>query len=478
VSENIGAGSQTIPLGVTPLTNLTQHSTIVINPATSTLAAYTNGVLEYARYDATVSLANCSTGYVSLGFSSAGDPKWTGSIDEFRIYSGALTGPEIALTDLNGPNSTNRNPGALQSIQVVSQTYPAYAGELAPLIRANYANLGGFSLLPNTTASVFGLTVSSGNTNIVQVLANNMIRTLRPGKATLTAVYQGFTNSAVITVENLGTLAHRYSFTADASDSVGNANGTLNGGATISGDAVQLDASTSTYVDLPAGLIHNYPAVTIDAWATFNSTANWARLWFFGDSQANEFYFAPVVDSGTAHRYSTGFPLNGATFDVAPAFPSSALHVTCILGDGTFEIWTNGVLQTQDAPYLGSVSQTGVTYSRLGWSPYGDPGCASSVDEFRIYNGRLAPDEILASDLLGPNQTLSTTVRMSALPGSGSVTLSWPLANAGFSVQASSTLVGGNWVTLTNVPALGVGNTNWQTTVPTTGGPQFFRLWR
>ena len=477
VSENIGSGGRTFAIGLTPLTNLTQHSTVVIDPTTSTLAVYTNGILEYAQYNATASLANCSTGLVSLGFSSAGDPKWTGSVDEFRIYSGALAGPEIALTDINGPGSTNRNPGALLSVQVQPRTYAAFSGEIAPVILANYANLAGFSLLPNISASVFGLTVTSSDTNFVQVLGNNMIRTLRPGKATLTAVYQGFTNSATITVENLGTLAHRYSFTGDANDSIGGANGTLNGGATILGDAVQLDASTSTYVDLPPGLIHNYQAVTVDAWATFNNTPNWARLWFFGDDRANEFYFAPVVNSSTAHRYSTGFPLNGATFDVAPALPTNTVHITCILGGGSFEIWTNGVLQTQNAAYLGGVSQVGVTYSRIGFSPYGDPGCAGSVDEYRIYNGRLAPDEIQASDVLGPNALLTTSASATASLSGGNVVLSWPVAAAGFSVQAKPTVVGGSWATLTNAPTL-VGNTSWQVTVPATGGPQFLRLWR
>ena len=478
VSENIGNGSQTFGIGLAPWTNLTVHSTVVINPATTTMSVYTNGNLAYASYNATASLTGCSTGLVSVGFSSAGDPLWTGSIDEFRIYSGALTPQEVALTDANGPNSTNRNPGSLVSVHVQPQAYPAYSGEVAPVILANYANLTGFNLLPNLSAQAFGLTLTSSNTNCVQVLANNMLHTLRPGQATLTAVYQGLSNSATITVKNLGSLAHRYSFTSDASDSIGGANGTLFGDASISNDAVQLDSSTSTYVELPPGLIANYKAVTIDAWATFNNTPNWARLWFFGDNRANEFYFAPVVNGSSAHRYSTGFPLNGATFDVAPAFPSSPLHVTCILGDGSFEIWTNGVLQTSIESYLGNIGQVGVTYSTIGFSPYSDPGCAGSVDEFRIYNGRLAPDEIMASDLLGPNATLSTVGSLQATLASGNVMLSWPLANAGFSVQSNSSLNSpGTWVTLTNAPVLGA-NTNWQVTVPASGGAQFFRLWR
>jgi hypothetical protein len=478
VSENIGSGSRTITIGLGPLTSVTLHTTAVLNPATSTLSVYTNGVLEYANYTATALLANCSTGLVSLGFSSAGDSPWTGSVNEFRIYNGALSGPEIALTDANGPGSTNRDPGALLSIQVQPQTCAAYSGEVPPMVLANYANLSGFNLLPNLTASVLGLTLSSDNTNVLVVLPNNMIRPVSPGQATLTASYQGANSSAVIKVKNVGTLAHRYSFTTDASDSVGGANGTLNGGATITSGAVQLDTATTTYVDLPPGLIHNYNAVTVEAWATFNNTPNWARLWFFGDNRANEYYFAPVVDGGSDNRYSGGFPMDGITFDFPPPLPTNSVHITCILGNGSFEIWTNGVLQAQNQTYLGNIGQVGVTYSRIGWSPYNDPGCASSLDEFRIYNGRLAPQEIQASDVLGPNQTLNTSSpTLKARPGVGTLTLSWPLANAGFSVQSSINLASGNWTTLTNVPTM-VGNTNWQVTIPETGNAQFLRLWR
>ena len=149
-----------------------------------------------------------------------------------------------------------------------------------------------------------------------------------------------------------------------------------------------------------------------------------------------------------------------------------------ILGNGSFEIWTNGVLQTQNGTYLGNIGQVGTTYSRIGWSPYSDPGCAGSVDEFRIYNGRLAPQEIQASDVLGPNQTLNTSSpTLQATAGAGTLALTWPLANAGFSVQSSTSLAGGNWTTLTNVPTM-LGNTSWQVTIPETGNAQFLRLWR
>jgi hypothetical protein len=123
-------------------------------------------------------------------------------------------------------------------------------------------------------------------------------------------------------------------------------------------------------------------------------------------------------------------------------------------------------------------SAAGYVFAGIGHSPFADPGINGSVDEFRIYQGRLSPQEIQGSDALGPDQTLSTApVSLKAAESAGSTTLSWPLANAGFWVQASPSLTSPNWVTVTNVPTL-VGGTSWQVVVPPAGSAQFFRLWR
>jgi hypothetical protein len=54
-------------------------------------------------------------------------------------------------------------------------------------------------------------------------------------------------------VDEVPVLTHRYSFDNDASDSVGRANGTLEGSAAVSGGQVHLDGKRGTYVNLPGG---------------------------------------------------------------------------------------------------------------------------------------------------------------------------------------------------------------------------------
>jgi hypothetical protein len=97
------------------------------------------------------------------------------------------------------------------------------------------------------------------------------------------------------------------------------------------------------------------------------------------------------------------------------------------------------------------------------------------VDEFRVYQGRLSPEEIQASDILGPNQLLSTIARLTAARFQANNVLSWPVADAGFAVQTATNLTSG-WTTLTNAPALS--GTNWQITLPAGAGTRFYRLLR
>lgn len=452
------------------------HITVVVDPLTSTLAYYRDGALEFARYDAAGALSGISTNLAVLGRSLvAVDPYMPGAIDEFRIYSGALSAQEIALTQKNGPNSTSRDPGTLNSIKVPATAYPAYSSIVPPLVLANYANLTNFNLLPNNSASVNGLVITSSDTNVIRVLANNMLATGRPGTATLTASYLGKTDSATVSVQNIGSLTHRYSFTSDTSDSVGAANGTLQGTATVSGGSLILDGNPGSYVELPPGLLGGYDAATIDTWVTFNTAQTWARLWYFGDDRADEFYVAPSVNGGGAHRFSTGITFGGPNVDTSPRWENQALHVTALFGNGQFEIYTNGVAETALSGITGRLSEVGNWFSWIGRSPYNDPYVNANIDEFRIYRGRLAPDEIRALDSIGPNALPTTNPSLSVSVSGGNITLSWPVAAAGFSVQAKPT-INGSWTTLTNQPVLA--NSKWQVTLPASGNAQFFRLWR
>lgn len=467
------------------------HITSVLDPPTGTISVYRDGVLEVAEYDAMAPMSSIATNYAFIGRSMFdADPYLSASVDEFRIYSGALTPAQVALSQLKGPGSTNLDVGALASIAVVPTNYPAYASLVAPVILANYANLTNFNLLPTVTAGgnttlsgSQGLMVTSSDPSVVSVNAQNMLTTHRPGTVTLTASYGGKTDSATIRVENQAVLTHRYSFTADGdvSDSVGGANGTLQGAAAVSGGQLQLTGVNSDYLDLPTNLLQNYSAVTIDTWVTFGAAQNWARLFEFADvdpgpTEQNSLYFSPGWNNPpNGQFYNAGFPWGGNTF-ASGALGDESMHITCAYGDGVLQLYTNGVLEAISTNLVAPASSTGLNSATIGHSPFNDPGINGAVDEFRIYKGRLSPNEITASDILGPDQLLTTNVKISVSQAGGNSVITWPVAAAGFSLQASSDLSAG-WVTLTNAPTL-VGNTNWQITVPASESQEFYRLWR
>jgi hypothetical protein len=243
-----------------------------------------------------------------------------------------------------------------------------------------------------------------------------------------------------------------------------------------------LTGNTGDYLQLPSGLLQGYNAVTVDTWANLNAPNNWARLWEFNDGSAangdteNEFYFSPGwnPDPTTGNFYSAGFPWGNSVYTAGP-LGNESVHITCEYGDGWLQVYTNAVLMASIGDVVAPADSAGTNDFTIGYSPYGDPGINGSVDEFRIYNGILSPEEIQASQLLGPSTALSTIATLKAAKSGGNSVLSWPLASAGFAIQTSTNILSG-WTTLTNAPSIS-GN-NWQMVLPASGTKAFYRLIR
>ena len=92
-----------IPGNLDNQTNI--HVACVLDPATGFQGIYTNGAPAASRNDLK-SLSSVHTNFFFLGKSLfAGDAPLNGSIDEFRIYNGALSAAEVAVSFNNGPNA-------------------------------------------------------------------------------------------------------------------------------------------------------------------------------------------------------------------------------------------------------------------------------------------------------------------------------------------------------------------------------------
>lgn len=143
-------------------------------------------------------------------------------------------------------------------------------------------------------------------------------------------------------------------------------------------------------------------------------------------------------------------------------------------------LYVNGVaVGTNSAMTLTPSSLGSTANNYIGRSQYSaDPYLNGVLDEFRIYSVALSAPEIAATDALGPNQALSTTSPpISIAPTAANLTLAWPLASAGFTLQSCTNLGSGGWVNVTS-PAPQIIGGQWQVMLPASGSANstFYRL--
>ncbi|MCX7867002.1 MAG: LamG domain-containing protein [Limisphaera sp.] len=348
-----------------------------------------------------------------------GDPYWGGRVDEFRIWSNALTALRVAINAAAGPDRLVDDPGALQSIALLLPQPEMEVGAVQSAgVMANFANVS------NVNVTAAGATFSSSDTNVLTVTAAGVVTAVAAGTADITASFGGQTTSRTVTVvpPPAPVLVHRYSFTSDARDSVGNAHGVNpEGGMVFNGTAVFDGVQT---LELPPGIVSNYNSLTIEAWfyaSNYHALGGPLYLYSFGERLPNgsaaNFVRLALRDADVAAPV-TQISLNG------PAVNSGAL-----IGGRTLSGGWNALLsgykhvvavydgaRQQMALYLdGELVQT-VSAAAPLWavsSPLAYLGKSlatteplvfqGALDEFRIYKGVLSLAQIRTSRAAGPD---------------------------------------------------------------------------
>jgi len=284
-------------------------------------------------------------------------------------------------------------------------------------------------------------------------------------------------------------LVHRYSFSAtsgtNVNDSIGGAawNGTLPNGGTLSGSNLTLSAASSQYVQLPAGILSNYTAITIEVWATFPDQIAWNTMFFsFGNTVSgvgnNYIFCAP--QGGRIAITSTNFTGEQNAYSGIDFSFHTNLHVTAIFNPPAnyLAIYTNGVLAGVNTAVTTPMNAVSNVFSYIGKSLYsGDAFFDVSLDELRIYNGVMQPADIAASQLAGADVLLTTNVLLNPTASGGQLTLNWPVAGSGFTLASSPTLGSSAMWTPVSVAPNMIG-ANYQLTITPTNGTLFFRLQR
>ena len=285
----------------------------------------------------------------------------------------------------------------------------------------------------------------------------------------------------------VGSLVHRYSFSEtsgnNVADSVGGPawTGTLPNGGAFSTGALTLASASSQYAALPGGIMSTLSNFSAVAWVRLNSTTNWSRLFDFGNDTSSYMFFTPQNGASGRARFTITTNGGGGEQQINCGTAMSAgewYQVAVTLNGNTGVLYLNGVpVGTNNAITLRPSSLGNTVNNYLGRSQYSDPYLNGTLDEFCIYNTGLSPAEIAATYALGPNQLLSTnSPPIGTALASTNMTLSWPLAAAGYTMQWRTNLAVGNWISVTS-PAPQIVGGQWKVTLPqSTNNSAFYRL--
>ena len=412
------------------------HLTCVIDPPRQRLLVYTNGSLAGVNYAETWALASvyCIDNYIAKSLYN-GDAYVDVTVDEYRIWIGALNGLEVAGCDLAGPDNTT--PSSVGTVTNITMQIPSTNVVLGT---RESPTISGLATLFTNVLNIdpYLCTYSSGNTSILKVDTNGLVTAVGVGTASITASYGSGSSSVSITVYPPPlTLGHRYSFNGDLTDSVGGSawDGSLPNGGTSTSSNVMLQSADPDYVVFPAGMISNYWAVTVDCWATFPTTLSGNMfLWCFGEINGSVgghyIFLQPAAGRIAIGGNDAGYQGEETCYGMGNLGLQTNVHLTAVFDPvaGYMAAFLNGQLVGQNTNVTFPMSSISSADNFIARSLYsGDLYVDVNMDEYRVFEGVLSPQEIAVADQAGP----------SAVPGA---ITNGPGSVVGFNVLATNRL--------------------------------------
>jgi hypothetical protein len=210
---------------------------------------------------------------------------------------------------------------------------------------------------------------------------------------------------------------HSYTFEdGTANDSVGDAHGTLVGGAEIV-DGAMVTTAQDQWMEMPGDVIAmgTYPEVTIEAWYTPTAGANtgWSMLAYFGDSATglgNDGYFITSARGDDKSRAAISCGNTSAPYSVesgadGPEYDDGLLHhMVSTLNATDITLYIDGVLmQSTPLSATNSISCISPNFAYLAKGGYNDdPEWIGAIEEFNIYDVALSEAEVAARYAAGP----------------------------------------------------------------------------
>lgn len=394
-----------------------------------------------------------------------GDQNTQGEYDEFRIYNYVLTPAQAAGNALAGADLINDHDAAAKiTRQPASQNIP----ETLP-VTFSVASQGSTPIAYQwyrDDKAIPGAIGTSYTLNTVSSTDSGSKFTVKVTNGSGASAATVTSDVAVLNVvADPVTLKHRYSFSESsgtvAKDSVGTADGTLVGAATLGGGKAILDG-TDGYINLPNGIVSSLgDNGSIEAWFTYDGGPNWARIFDFGSQTDGEdgtgngldylFYTAKTAQG--FGRLFVNFPNEGDSTVLSapgstPVGQEFHLAITYSSTGSTTRIYTNGT-QVAVGPATKKLSQLTTDVNNwLGKSQFpSDPNIAGKYNEFRIYQGAMTPAQVAASFAAGPDNLPAPPadpIKITAVRNGADVVISWTGGTAPFLVQTAPAL--GSWI--------------------------------
>jgi len=205
-------------------------------------------------------------------------------------------------------------------------------------------------------------------------------------------------------------LTHQWTFDdGTANDGIGNANGTLRGGATIGNKALQTTLA-GQYLELPGNSlgITTYPSLSMETWFTSKSGANTGNtmLCYLGNTVNNMgsngcFISIARADNSSRAAISCGnltAPWDAESYVNSLEIDDGRLHqVVSVITATDISYYIDGMNVGATALSSGnSLANIILNYAYLAKSGYGsDPTWLGSIDKFSLYNKALSAGEVL-----------------------------------------------------------------------------------
>ena len=204
------------------------------------------------------------------------------------------------------------------------------------------------------------------------------------------------------------TLANRWSFDTDTTDSEGGNTGVLVGGATVdqgrlslTGLGTSIDANHMAFTTpIEVGVNYGATGITIETWYTDTGTGTWGKLFHFGTNAAGQ-------EIGYTHTRGDD-QMSGVDRDGSKLFEEQVIQneehhlVITISSDGNLNAWVDGdkKITNTDTNDLANVTSD---FEGIGATSWNDPGMAGSVNEFRVWSGTLSDFEVTQNFTNGPD---------------------------------------------------------------------------